>query len=176
MIIEQAGNAEFRIRDIDKGDIEDLRQWKNLNRRSFFLKEEITPEQQAAWYAKFRERADDRMFVVEQRVDNNWEKIGCMGFRLLPNEDCIDAYNIIRSRKIEPANFVFADPFRLMLSYAASVHPEMPIRCKVLSENAAVRWYERNGFQKKEERDGYFSMELDNGTISGLKFTVSDEL
>lgn len=174
MIIEPAGGAEFRIRDIDEEDIDDLRQWKNLNKNSFFLKEEITAEQQAGWFAKFREQKDDRMFVVEQRVDGEWEKIGCMGFRLLEDEGCVDAYNIIRSRKVEPADFVFADPFKLMLAYAASRY-SLPLRCKVLSGNPAVEWYERSGFSKKEEREGYFLMELDRTVIDNLRGTESGE-
>ena len=176
MIIEPFAEAEFRIRDIDEGDIEDLRQWKNQNRQSFFLKEEVTPEQQAGWFTKFRERDDDRMFVVEQKVEGNWLKIGCMGFRVLEEEGCVDAYNIIRSRKLEPANFVFADPFKLMLAYAGALHPEMPIQCKVLSGNPAVEWYERNGFSKKEEREGFFLMELDKNVIDEVRFTENSEL
>ena len=116
------------------------------------------------------------MFVVEQLTDGNWEKIGCMGFRLLADEGCVDAYNIIRSRKIEPAGFTFADPFRLMLAYADSLCSELPIRCKVLSENPAVQWYERNGFAKVEERDGYFLMELDKTAVGDLQFVRSDNL
>ena len=176
MIIEPAEEAEYRIRDIKEADIEDLRQWKNQNSKSFFLREEITPEQQAAWFAKFCERTDDRMFLVEQNVGGDWQRIGCMGFRSLEDERCVDAYNIIRSRKIEPADFVFAEPFKMMLAYARSRYPEMPIQCKVLSENPAVEWYERNGFSRKEERKGYFLMELDKNTIDDVRFTESGEL
>jgi hypothetical protein len=144
-----------------------------LNRNSFFLKDEITPEQQSAWFAAFRKRENDRMFVVEQQVGNKWEKIGCMGFRLLTDEGCVDAYNIIRSQKIEPADFVFADPFRLMLAYAGSLY-SLPIRCKVLTENPAVHWYERNGFAIVGEGDGYVLLELDKDSIKDLEFKTEN--
>jgi ribosomal protein S18 acetylase RimI-like enzyme len=168
-VISAIPAAEYRLRSINEGDIEDLRVWKNLNRKSFFLKDEITPEQQSAWFVALSHRENDQMFVVEQHVAEDWEKIGCMGFRALDDEGCVDAYNIIRSQKIEPANFVFADPFRLMLAYAGSLY-QLPIRCKVLTENPAVQWYERNGFAKIGEGDGYVLMELDKDLIKDLEF------
>jgi hypothetical protein len=113
------------------------------------------------------------MFVVEQQVGGEWEKIGCMGFRLLTVEGCVDAYNIIRSHKIEPADFVFADPFRLMLAYAGSLY-SLPTRCKVLTENPAVQWYERNGFAIVGEGDGYVLMELDKDSIKDLEFKTEN--
>jgi len=175
-IISAIGKAEFRLRMIEAGDIEDLRKWKNLNKASFFLKSDITPEQQAQWYAKFMERDGDLMFVVEQDVEGVWEKIGCMGFRVLPDEECVDAYNIIRSRKIEPAAFTMKDPFRTMLAYANELYEDLPIRCKVLSGNPAVRWYEKNKFFKLEEADGYYLMELDKSSIKDLELVVDKNL
>src|SRR4051812_41190534 len=151
---------DMRLRMIDVGDIEELREWKNANKNSFFLQQEITPEQQGEWYAKFRDREDDLMFVVEQLVNEQWEKIGCMGFRLLPDEGCVDGYNIIRSRKIGNASFSMTDAFRTMLAYADSQYPDIPLQVKVLSGNPAIAWYEQNGFATVESRDGYYLMEV----------------
>lgn len=161
--IYSPGNLDFRLRPIEEGDIEDLRNWKNLNKASFFLRTDITPEQQLAWFNAFSSRPHDHMFIVEQAVSSDWQRIGCMGFRLLEGEGCVDAYNIIRSRRIEPASFNFSDPFKLMLARAARLYPEYPIRCKVLSENPAVAWYEKNGFRTVASADTYFLMELDAG-------------
>lgn len=175
-IISSATNPDFRLRSIESGDIEDLRGWKNLNKGSFFLKEDITPEQQRVWFNHFCHRAADRMFVVEQRTDDGWEKIGCMGFRLLHEECCVDAYNIIRSRKIEPASFNMSDPFRTMLAYAGRLHDNLPIRCKVLTDNPAVSWYERNGFSMVEQLEGFVLMELDKNTIENLELNINSHL
>ena len=164
--------TDMRLRMIDIGDIEDLREWKNANKQSFFLKQEITPEQQGEWYAKFRERENDMMFVVEQLVADRWEKIGCMGFRYLPEERCVDGYNIIRARKVGEASFSMSDAFRTMLAYADAEYPNEPIRVKVLSGNPAVAWYERNGFKTLEEKDGYFLMEVDKQTLEDISLTV----
>ena len=172
-ILRATEHPDLRLKMIDEGDIESLRKWKNLNRESFFLKSEITADQQREWYAAFRGRPDDFMFVVEQIRDARWEKIGCMGFRVL-DDNSIDAYNIIRSQKIEPSSFTMADVFRNMLAYANILHKDKPIRCKVLASNPAVSWYERNGFAKLEEKDGYFLMELDKSAIKDLSPVIDN--
>ena len=163
---------EMRLRMIDVADIEDLREWKNANKGSFFLRQDITSEQQGEWYAKFREQEDNFMFVVEQLLGQQWEKIGCMGFRYLPDENCVDGYNIIRSRKIGDASFSMSDAFRTMLAHADSVYPDMPLRVKVLSENPAVAWYERNGFTTIGARDGYYLMEVDKQQLEDVNLAV----
>lgn len=175
-LITTPENPDFRLRSIESGDIDDLREWKNRNKASFFLKEEITPEQQRVWYNHFCHRAGDHMFVVEQRTDRGWEKIGCMGFRRLPGEGCVDAYNIIRSHRIEPASFGMGDPFRAMLAYAARLNDDLPIRCKVLIENPAIAWYERNGFSQIDEKEDHVVLELDKGTITDLELGIKSHL
>ena len=163
---------DMRLRMIDVSDIEELREWKNTNKNSFFLRQDITSEQQGEWYAKFREREDDFMFVVEQLAGGQWEKIGCMGFRLLPDEECVDGYNIIRSRKIDGASFSMTDAFRAMLAYADSQYPDLPIRVKVLSGNPAVEWYEGNGFAIIDRRDAYYLMEVDKQRLEDVSLAV----
>jgi hypothetical protein len=171
-IVKNTDHPDMRLRMIDIGDIEDLREWKNANKNSFFLRQDITPEQQGSWYASFRERADDFMFVVEQLSGVTWNKIGCMGFRYLADERCVDGYNIIRARKVGDASFSMSDAFRTMLAFADSEYPDQPIRVKVLIGNPAVAWYERNGFKTVEEEDGYFLMEVDKQTLEDLNLEV----
>ena len=175
-IINSPSNPDFRLRSIESGDMEDLRVWKNANKASFFLKDDITHEQQRVWFNHFCHRLADHMFVVEQRTEEVWAKIGCMGFRLLPEEGCVDAYNIIRSRKIEPASFNMSQPFKTMLAYACRLHDNLPIRCKVLTENPAVSWYERNGFSQVEQLEGFVLMELDKNTIANLELNINSHL
>lgn len=172
LILSLTGHTDFRLRSIGKQDIENLRTWKNDNKTSFFLNQDITPEQQEKWYGNFVNRDNDYMFVVEQKTAGEWEKIGCMGFRKLDEEGCIDAYNIIRSRKIEPASFTMSDVFRTMLAYAASVFPDLPIRCKVLSKNPAVEWYKKNSFSIVAPVDDYYLMELAKDTIKNLDWSI----
>jgi hypothetical protein len=173
LVVNSSADPNFRLRAIDGGDLEELRTWKNANKGSFFLRSDITPEQQSNWFDSFSQRHDDHMFVVEQQTPTGWEKIGCMGYRLLEDEGCVDGYNIIRSRRIEPASFTMSDAFRLMLAQAAGKYPGFPLKLKVLTGNPAVAWYERNGFRITERSDDHVEMELEAGSIDDVQVIIN---
>jgi glucose-6-phosphate isomerase len=174
VLITVSGHPDLRLRSINEKDAENLRTWKNANKSSFFLNQEITPEQQQKWFANFLQREHDHMFMVEQQADDEWQPIGCMGFRKLDDEGCVDAYNIIRSRKIVPATFTMSDVFKTMLAYAAAVYPGLPLQVKVLSDNPAVEWYKKNDFAVLTVVKNYCLMELDKKAISAIQYSVNN--
>lgn len=171
-MLTSAAHPDLRLRMIGQADIENLRTWKNANKNSFFLNQDITPGQQEKWYQGFSAREEDFMFIVEQLDEDRWTGIGCMGFRKLDDEACVDGYNIIRAKKIEPASFTMSEAFRLMLAYAASLYPELPIRVKVLSHNPAVAWYEKNDFSLIGKADNYHLLELNKEVLKSINWTV----
>jgi hypothetical protein len=165
-------HPDLRLRSIHHPDIENLRRWKNANKQSFFLAEDITAEQQEKWYSVFSQRVHDHMFIVEQETADGWKSIGCMGFRRLEDESCVDGYNIIRAERIEPASFTMSDAFLAMLAYAAHQYPALPLQVKVLSHNPATSWYEKNGFHVIEQRDDHVLMELDTSVLQHIEWTI----
>lgn len=165
-------NVDFRLRMIDESDIENLRNWKNDNKNSFFLQQDITPLQQVLWYEAFKNRRDDFMFIVEQQIDEHWHGIGCMGFRKVDDEKSIDAYNIIRARRIEPSSFTMSDAFRVMLKFATGLYVGQPVRCKVLTNNPAVEWYKKNHFRIIDEADDYYLMQLDEESLESVELVA----
>jgi hypothetical protein len=175
VILSLADHEDLRLRAIGKEDIENLRNWKNKNKTSFFLNRDITPEEQEKWFAAFSVRSDDYMFVVEQKVDGDWQSTGCMGFRKLADEGCVDAYNIMRGVKIEPGSFTMSDAFRAMLAFAASRYEDLPIRCKVLCGNPAVEWYKKNDFSiLNSVNDEYFLMELSKDSLNNCNLIINN--
>src|SRR4030042_7081610 len=62
---------------IQWGDQENLRNWKNDNRDSFFYQELITPAAQQKWFEMYLRRDEDFMFLIRSGRLN----IGCIGFR-----------------------------------------------------------------------------------------------
>jgi hypothetical protein len=175
LILSLAEHPDLRLRAIGREDIENLRIWKNKNKNSFFLNRDILPEEQEKWFAGFEARAEDFMFVVEQKVDGDWQSIGCLGFRKLADEGCVDAYNIMRGAKPAPGSFTMSDAFRAMLAYAASKYEDWPIRCKVLCENPAVEWYKKNDFSiVKRVGDEYYLMELAKDSLKNCSVIISN--
>ena len=61
LILTLTDHNDLRLRSIDDNDIEDLRNWKNKNKDSFFLNKEITEEQQQKWFASFSSKIKIKM-------------------------------------------------------------------------------------------------------------------
>ena len=51
------------LREITRDDLDLLRTQKNLNKKSFFYQDDITPEDQISWYEKYLERPEDWMML-----------------------------------------------------------------------------------------------------------------
>ncbi len=149
-------------------DQEKLRTWKNNHRTSFFYQEMIQPEQQLKWFQGYLERADDYMFVIEE----DGHPIGCMAFRT-EEEDAIDLYNIIRGEEGEHKVFM-RDAMYLMLSYIREKFPQRSIKCDVLKDNPAVKWYHKCGFAILEEKE-YYIMGISNDDIPVVQIDVEEE-
>ena len=175
LVLALAGHPDLRLRAIGREDIENLRIWKNKHQGSFFLNRDILPAEQEKWFAGFQARAEDFMFVVEQLLDDRWRSIGCLGFRHLPDEACVDAYNIMRGEKTAPGSFTMSDAFRAMLAFAAGKYEDLPIRCKVLCNNPAVEWYKKNDFSIVERvGDEYYLMELAKDSLKNCHVIISN--
>jgi ribosomal protein S18 acetylase RimI-like enzyme len=160
----------LRLRSIDEGDLENLRVWKNRQRKRFFHTEYITRDGQIHWYADFRQRRSDFMFIVEATCGPSPSPFGCLGFRL--QEDVVDVYNVIRSRTIRGQKCTMGEALIVMCSYALGF--EKPITCAVLKDNPAVGWYERFTFEIVEERRDNFLMRLDVDRFAPVRYSVEE--
>lgn len=165
MIIFDENNPNFRLKEIEIQDIEDLRVWKNAQEGRCFHKGQITSEQQKKWFESYLKKEDDFMFVLQEKYDEHYNNVGCMGFRFLG--DVVDTYNIIRALKNELSNLRTINAYLLLCTYIHSKY-EKEITCRVLSNNPARPWYEMNGFDIKETHDDHVVYVL-NTIKSNLK-------
>ena len=155
----------FRLRCILEEDIEELRQWKNNNVKSFFYQKIISPEQQKEWYKNYLERTEDFIFVAEIKNKDEWQKFGCLGYRLL--DEKLDLYNIIRGYKtIRKSSMKVA--MAVLISYLCKEYTQK-IQCDVLIDNAALLWYNKCGFSIKQNMGTYYVLEIDRKTCSKIK-------
>ncbi len=144
----------MQLRAVTRQDGELLRTWKNTHRHLFFHKDVISAEAQARWMEGHLARPDDHMFVVwfEDRP------VGCMAVRLLDGEG--DIYNVILGDAAAGGRGVMGVALRMMLAYARSA-VGVDIGLKVLSDNPAVRFYERNGLAITANRGDHLVMKVD---------------
>jgi RimJ/RimL family protein N-acetyltransferase len=140
------------LRTAKLSDIENLRRWKNREKEYFFYKKEISEEQQKEWFNNYLIRSNDFIFILEL---NDLTPIGCMGIRRLENE--WDAYNIILGESAYGNKGYISRGFQTMLDFAIK-EENLPITLKVLKQNPAVTWYEKNGFQKMSDDGDHFYM------------------
>jgi hypothetical protein len=172
VILGLEDDSTLRLRCISPTDIEKLRLWKNTNKGTCFLNDDISPQQQEEWYYNYCKKDADFMFMVEQKIEGDWKEVGCMGFRKLQTEGCVDAYNIIRAAKYEPASFTLGDAFCIMLAYAGSLYGLMPLRSKVLKKNPAVEWYKKYHFFIAGTESTYYLMEIDKTALTKYNWKI----
>jgi RimJ/RimL family protein N-acetyltransferase len=138
---------------IQWGDQENLRNWKNDNRYSFFYQELITPAAQQEWFEAYLRRDEDFMFLIR----SGSLSIGCIGFRLC--ETNWDIYNVILGTTAFSGRGYMRQAIRMICSYARTLQA-LPITAKVLITNPALRWYYRNGFRERAVHADYVDIEL----------------
>lgn len=168
-LLEPQPLEDFRLRYVEERDLELLRVWKNKNKKSFFYQNEILPKQQKEWFFGFIKRPDDYMFMIELVRNTSQEPIGCMGFRVIGND--VDIYNVIRGKKTE-TGVTMGDALQLMLNFVVSEFYNKHIICKVLADNPAVGWYERNDFTISVRKSDYFLMKFNKNKLQKIEFTV----
>lgn len=143
--------SDLVLRSVNRSDLESLRQWKNQQKQFFFHQEEITANQQEKWFELFEQRPYDIMLIIEYKH----QILGSMGVRWHNNQ--WDVYNVILGIKEFGGRGLMGFAFKEMLGLANALKTG-PISLKVLKQNPAVRWYQKNGFKIIESYDSFFLM------------------
>jgi ribosomal protein S18 acetylase RimI-like enzyme len=156
--VPMPGEPAVRLRLAAPDDRERMRVWKNANRQSFFHKDEITPAQQAAWFAEYERRDDDHNYIVEETDGGSWAAVGVLACRLRDGD--VDVYNVMRGARTGGGRANMGAALQLLCATVRAHYGER-ISCKVLSDNPATEWYLRNGFTVAAEHPGYRLLVLD---------------
>lgn len=144
---------DLLLQTVESSDCENLRQWKNANRFSFFFQKIITPQMQEEWFIEYSKRINDYMFVVQYCGVS----IGCMGFRLV--DGYADVYNVILGNLEYGRKGLMGKALSIMCSYIF-LHHTQNIGLDVLRTNPALNWYLKNGFYEDLQQDTFFKLRL----------------
>ena len=158
IIIRPAEAINYLLRHASQGDIEKLRVWKNRHKHTFFHQQDISPEQQKAWYAGFAARDNDFMFMIVDLLAGDPVEVGCLGFRDLG--DRIDIYNVMRGEPRREGGVSILEAMNLLVNYIAT-NFHKPITCLVLKNNPANDWYQKCGFFRNQEREDCYLLQVD---------------
>lgn len=161
-------NNKFKLRSIIENDIEILRAWKNNHKQFFFYKNEITVEEQKAWFQALEKRPNDHMMIIQ----DDEKQIGCIGIRFL--DGMADIYNVILGDKTYKGKHVMTNALYAVVSFSNLIYPNIPIIVKVLCDNPAINWYQKIGFQITETCEDYVVMNFyENKITNKLNFTIN---
>lgn len=174
LVLHAEGKPEYRLKQAEAIDCEDLRVWKNANRQYFFFKDEISHEMQAKWFANLQASKTDMMLMVQEYDGEKFVNVGCMGYRLEDDGDekSIDVYNIMRGRTLEGSTHSMAEAFNMMNAFLHTT-AKLPVGCLVLADNPARGWYEQNGFELQGEADGHVVYKLNPAKLKPVKVEVA---
>ena len=137
-----------KIKDIDlelspicKDDIEKLRIWKNSNKEFFFLKKDITREEQINWYKNsYLKETNNKIFIVKyQNI-----KIGTLGYRL--NNNCWDIYNVMNINNEFKGKGIMSIALIKLINHLKE-QKNIDIVANVLITNNNINWYLKNNFK-----------------------------
>jgi ribosomal protein S18 acetylase RimI-like enzyme len=151
-VLTWSDRPRVRLRLADWPDAESMRVWKNANKQFFFHKEDISPEQQRAWFAQYLLRKDDHNYIAEEQNGDAFEAVGVLACRTL--DGALDVYNVMRGHRTAAQLLNMGEALGLLCEEARRSYG-LPITCKVLADNPAMAWYERNGFTPVGKGDDY---------------------
>lgn len=149
------------LRPLTSSDLPMTLSWRNQDeiRRWFFHSEIITPEQHQAWFESYRQKDDDFVFIIEEKVSLN----RAVGQAAL--------YQIDWERmRAEFGRFLIGDPeargMRLakeateaLLTFAETDLGMQEVYLRVYATNlAALHLYRACGFSVAENRDSVICM------------------
>ena len=154
IIITDKENKKLILRSIYDKDLENMRRWKNENRRAFFYQKIINVKQQKAWFLNYLKDPFDYMFIIEYES----LQVGCIGFKL--NNKIADIYNVIMGNHEYKRKGLMSSSIKMLIDYITCSHTK-EVTVKVLKSNTSgQKFYIKNGFNISWEIDNYVLWKL----------------
>ena len=155
-------SPRLRLRPLAEADLPLTRAWRNRDdvRRWFRDAEPIGDEQHRAWWGAYRERPDDFVFVIEEKLPEGARPVGM-----------VSLYRVdVRPREAEFGRFLIGEPeaagrglaaeaTRLLVDWAFGELALERIVLEVRADNArALVLYRASGFVLERSAGGWLTM------------------
>jgi RimJ/RimL family protein N-acetyltransferase/glycosyltransferase involved in cell wall biosynthesis len=141
-----------RLRPLGEHDLADLVVWRNRHRLRFANSSPIAPEGQAAWYAAYRHRDDDLMYIIETP---DGRAVGCVSLYHVDRAGATAEFGrlMIGSAEDEGRGYT-TDAGRALLDHARTSLGLHHIYLVVRADNSqAIPFHEHIGFSLDPARD-----------------------
>ncbi len=152
-----------RLRPLAEGDLPLTLAWRNQDpiRRWFVHSELLTWEQHRSWFARYLERDDDFLFLIEETSQLK-KPVGQVGlYRIDRQARCAEYGRIMIGEPDAQGQGLAAEATAALLDFAFREWNLHTIELEVFADNErALRIYLRNGFESVELREGLLRMRL----------------
>ncbi len=144
-------SARLRLRLLEERDLPLTLAWRNRDdiRRWFFHSAPIAPDQHQAWFAAYRERDDDFVFVIEERERGGYRPVGQIALYHVDRQARRGEFGRLMIGPPDAAGKGLAtEATRALLAAAPDRLGLAEIHLEVLARNArAIKVYAACGFQ-----------------------------
>jgi RimJ/RimL family protein N-acetyltransferase len=151
-----------RLRLLTQADIEMTRRWRNQDnvRKWFVYSDIIQSDQQRDWFAKYQKIENDYVYVVEERVLNEWKPAGQISLYAIDWQKGTAEYGrIMAGDEARAGKGLFFDASLLMMQFWHASHGISDFFLEVKSDNVRARkLYDKLGFVEESEKDGVVAM------------------
>jgi RimJ/RimL family protein N-acetyltransferase len=160
------------LRPLTEHDLQSLVGWRNKHRLCFTDSSPLTPKGQVAWYAAYRHRNDDLMYVI-QTPDGR--SVGCVGLYHVDRSAATAEFGRLMIGRDEDKGHGYAtDACRALLEHARTVLGLDLVYLQVIAGNQrAIALYMSLGFVRDPSRDASIERDGTQVELVGMSLALS---
>jgi RimJ/RimL family protein N-acetyltransferase/glycosyltransferase involved in cell wall biosynthesis len=163
-----------RLRPLGEADLKLLAEWRNRHRLSFVDSSPVSVEGQARWYASYRSRDDDLMYVIETLEGR---PLGSVSLYHVDREaGSAEFGRLMIGGADDEGHGYAADASRALLDHARTALGLELVYLQAIAENRrAVALYERLGFVRDPLHDASVAREDALIELAGMSLSLVPE-
>jgi RimJ/RimL family protein N-acetyltransferase/glycosyltransferase involved in cell wall biosynthesis len=164
-----------RLRPLTEADLPLLAAWRNRHRLSFVDSTPVSAEGQERWYASYRRRDDDLVYVIETLEEGR--PIGSVSLYHVDREASSAEFGrLMIGRADDEGHGYAADAGRALLDHARTALGLRLVYLQVVADNGrAIALYERLGFERDPSHDASFARDGDLMQLVGMSVSLAPE-
>lgn len=162
-------SQRLKLRLIEESDLPRTREWRNKDRvrLKFIFTEELDVESQRKWFAEYRKRSNDYLYIIEE-LQTLKKPVGQLSIYNIDSKSRTAEYGRVMIGEEDALGLgIAAEASRMLLDQFRKNFGIETFRLDVKADNLnAYKLYESLGFTRIEQTGNLISMELTSHCLS----------